>query len=75
MKQDRVAAGESTTPGYTMVNANLTWHIDTRGGQAWEMFVDGRNLLNQEARPHTSYLKDVAPLAGRGYMAGVRFIF
>lgn len=74
-KQDRVASTEHETAGYTLVNAHLAWHGDTANGKGWEVFVDGRNLLNKEARVHTSYLKDLAPLPGRGYVAGVRFFF
>ena len=74
-RQDDVAEYESETPGYTLVNANLAWHLDTSGGQAWELFVDGSNLLDEEARPHTSFLKDQAPLPGRNFSAGVRLFF
>lgn len=75
MRQDRVALGEHETAGYTLVNAHLAWHGDTASGKGWELFIDGRNLLNKEARVHTSYLKELAPLPGRGYVAGVRFFF
>ena len=75
MKQDRVAANETTTPGYTLVDAHLAWHRDTPAGTAWEIFLDGSNLLDQEARPHTSFLKDLAPLPGRGIAFGVRAFF
>ena len=74
-RQDNVAEYESETPSYTLVNANLAWHHDTPGGNAWELFVDGSNLLDEEARPHTSFLKDLAPLPGRNFSAGVRFFF
>jgi iron complex outermembrane recepter protein len=73
--QDRVAALETTTPGYTLVDAHIAWHVDTHGGNAWEVFLDGTNLLDEEARPHTSFLKDVAPLPGRGFAFGVRTFF
>ena len=73
--QDQVAAFESPTPGYTLVDAHLAWHADTRGGNAWEVFVDGSNLLDEEARPHTSFLKDLSPLPGRGFTVGVRTFF
>lgn len=75
MKQDRVAINETTTPGYTLVDAHLAWHRDTPAGNAWEVFIDGSNLLDQEARPHTSFLKDLAPLPGRGVAFGVRAFF
>ncbi|GAB2512265.1 TonB-dependent receptor [Lysobacter humi (ex Lee et al. 2017)] len=75
MRQDRVAEFESRTPGYTLVDAHVTWHLDTRGGNAWELFLDGTNLLDEEARVHTSFLKDYAPLPGRGVAFGVRAFF
>ncbi|MCW5580333.1 MAG: TonB-dependent receptor [Luteimonas sp.] len=74
-RQDRVAQFEAETAGYTLVNAHLAWHLDTAGGNAWELFVDGSNLLDDEARPHTSFLKDLAPLPGRSVSAGVRLFF
>jgi iron complex outermembrane receptor protein len=74
-RQDDIAEHETETPGYTLVNANLAWHLDTPGGNAWELFVDGNNLLDEEARPHTSFLKDLAPLPGRNISAGVRLFF
>lgn len=72
LRQDEVAANERETPGYTLVDAHLAWHLDTPGGNAWEVFLDGSNLLDEEARPHTSFLKDLAPLPGRGFTVGVR---
>ncbi len=74
-EQDRLAEFETTTPGYTLVNANLAWHLETRGGRALELFLDGTNLLNEEARPHTSFLKDLAPRPGRGVTFGIRAFF
>jgi iron complex outermembrane receptor protein len=75
MEQDDVAEFESATPGYTMVDAHVAWHQDTPAGNAWEVFLDGSNLLDEEARPHTSFLKDLAPLPGRGVAFGVRMFF
>ncbi|MFP7722681.1 TonB-dependent receptor [Lysobacter sp. A3-1-A15] len=74
-RQDDVAAFETPTPGYTLVDAHLAWHLDTPGGNAWEVFLDGSNLLDEEARPHTSFLKDLSPLPGRGISFGVRAFF
>ena len=73
--QDDVARFETTSPGYTLVHASVAWHRDGADGNAMELFVDGRNLLDEEARVHTSVLKDLAPLAGRGVTAGVRVFF
>ena len=75
LKQDDVASFEEPTPGYTLVDAHVAWHIDTASGREWEVFVDGSNLTNREARPHTSFLKDVVPLPGRNVVLGVRLYF
>lgn len=74
-KQDDVAAYETATPGYTLVDAHVAWHIDTKSGREIELFVDANNLSDQEARPHTSFLKDVVPLPGRNVVLGVRAFF
>ena len=74
-RQARVAAFETATPGYTLVDARLAWHRDGDQGRAWEVFMDATNLTNREARPHTSFLKDVVPLPGRNVGFGVRAFF
>ncbi len=72
--QDRVAALEESTAGYTLVDAHIAYHWDgARVG--WEVFVDGNNLTDREARVHTSFLKDLAPLPGRSIAFGVRAFF
>jgi iron complex outermembrane recepter protein len=73
--QDDVAVFEEASAGYTLVHANLAYHLDTAGGNALELFIDGTNLLDEEARPHTSFLRELAPLPGRGVSAGVRLFF
>ena len=74
-KQDDVAPLETPTPGYTMVDAHLAWHMDSDAGNALELFLDAGNLLDEEARPHTSFLKDVSPLPGRNIAFGIRMFF
>ena len=73
-RQDRVGANETPTAGYTLVDAHAAHHFDT-GNVSWEVFADASNLTNQTARVHTSFLKDVAPLPGRGVGFGVRAFF
>ena len=72
--QDDVAALESATDGYTLFDAGVAYHWDV-GNAGWELFLEGRNLGDEEARAHTSYLKDVAPLAGRNVAVGLRVDF
>lgn len=73
-KQDRVAAGERPSDGYTLVDAHLAYHWDTTN-VGWELFLDGSNLSDADARPHTSFLRDLAPLPGRSLAFGVRAFF
>ena len=72
--QTRVADDERSTAGYTMVNVDLSLR-PTFAGREVLLFVRGSNLLDEEARRHTSALKDYAPLAGRAVSAGVRWTF
>lgn len=74
MRQDDVAIGETPTGGYTLVDAHVAYHWDS-GERGWEVFVDGRNLGNEEAHVHTSFLKDAVVLPGRGLTFGVRTFF
>jgi iron complex outermembrane receptor protein len=73
-RQDEVAALEAPTAGYTLVNAHLSYAL-LSGETEWELFVDGNNLGDTEARVHTSFLKDNAPLPGRNFRFGVRSYF
>ena len=72
--QDRVAEFERPTDGYTLVDAHLSYHFDVNE-IGWEVFLDGNNLTDREARPHTSLLKDLVPLPGRNVQFGVRAFF
>ncbi|MET0254208.1 MAG: TonB-dependent receptor [Luteibacter sp.] len=75
MKQDKIAAFETDTAGYTLVNAHFAWSFINDERSQWEAFVDGNNLTNQTARPATSLFKDVAPMPGRNVSVGVRAFF
>ncbi|MEZ0388522.1 MAG: hypothetical protein ACAI34_15730, partial [Verrucomicrobium sp.] len=72
--QDRVAAFESATAGYTFLNADLSYNL-VSGPVAYNFYVRGTNLTDERAREHTSFLKDILPLAGRGVVIGVKTSF
>jgi iron complex outermembrane receptor protein len=72
--QDRVAPFETTTPGYTFLNASLGYKFRTGPTHSY-VYVRGTNLTNEEARDHLSFLKEVLPLAGRGVAVGFRTTF
>jgi iron complex outermembrane receptor protein len=71
MRQNQVAANELPTDGYTLTNAMVDYHFKTQAIN-WETYLKGNNLFNQEARMHTSTIKEIAPLPGRGFMMGIR---
>ena len=72
--QFRSAAFETSTPGYTFLNASVSYSFRARETR-WDVFVRGTNLTNEEARNHQSFLKDVLPLPGRNVVGGVRVSF
>ncbi len=73
-RQNRFTADESATSAYTLVNANVSYLIPAER-VSYELFVRGKNLTNEEAREHTSFLKEFAPQPGRGVLGGVRMTF
>jgi len=72
--QDRMSANEGVSESYALLSAHAAWEFTADRWQ-WEVFVRGTNLTDEEARPHTSFLKDLAPLPGRNFSAGVRLKF
>lgn len=71
-EQDRVAPNELPTEAFTMVDAQVSYTFDEPGVL---VFLKGRNLGDEDARRHTSPLKDLVPLPGRSLIAGLRWDF
>lgn len=74
LKQTDTAPLETDTAGYTMLNIQLDYRLDWKRLNC-NVFIRGTNLLNEEARRHTSFLKDQAPMPGRSGLAGIRINF
>lgn len=62
-EQDRATELEGATAGYTLLGADLRYSLPTRAG-ILDLALRGRNLLDEEARNHVSFLKNQAPLPG-----------
>jgi iron complex outermembrane receptor protein len=73
-RQNRTAELELPTNSFFLLNAGLSYKVPARGVDL-DFYVRGTNLLDQEARLHTSFLKEIAPLPGRGVLLGVRAEF
>ena len=57
-----------------LLNANVSYRLPI-GRTEMTFYAKGVNLTNQEAREHTSFLKDIAPLGGRGVVCGMKLTF
>ena len=72
-KQDRLATYETATDSYTLVNATISYQLTPLYQTVHlETFVKLRNLLDQDIRDHSSYLKEIAPMGGRSLLIGIR---
>jgi len=72
--QSRIAPFETTTKGYTLVNASVEFRPWGRDRDV-SLLLSGNNLFDVDARRHASFLKDYAPLAGRDLRVTLRFGF
>lgn len=70
-RQDRIAANERETAGYTLLDLDVSYRLEV-GANTFLMFLRGSNLLDEDARRHPSPLKEIAPLPGRSLHAGIR---
>ena len=73
-EQDEVAPFEEPTAGYTMVDADVSYRLFA-GTTVHDLVLRGTNLTDEEARVHTSFLKEVAPLPGRDVSLMYRLTF
>ncbi|BAI96724.1 TonB-dependent receptor [Sphingobium sp. TA15] len=72
--QGRISAFETPTNGYTMVNAEV--NVRPWGTERPVSFaLSANNIFNVNARRHSSFLKDFAPLAGRDIRVTARVSF
>lgn len=70
-KQENIGRLEAETGGFNLVSLNLSWTPPVLAGG--ELFLAGRNLLNERGRLHQSFFRDNAPIIGRAFFAGLRF--
>ncbi len=72
-EQDRVATYELPTDAYTVVNLKVT--VKPFADEPLRLFLEGRNLTDEEVREHASFLKDIAPSPGRSIRTGIAWKF
>ncbi len=72
--QNDVADFELPTKGYDLLDLNVSWvHYHDRFETL--VFLRADNLLDEEIREHSSFIKDIAPRPGRSISAGLRVTF
>ncbi|WP_426165879.1 TonB-dependent receptor [Sandarakinorhabdus sp. DWP1-3-1] len=70
--QTKVAAFETPTAGYTMVNASVSLRPFADRPNT-SLVLSANNIFDVDARRHASFLKDFAPMAGRDIRLSLRF--
>jgi iron complex outermembrane recepter protein len=74
-KQDRAGENETTTDDYWLLNMNAQAIISEQESSKFVVFAKANNLLDQTIRQSVSYLRNIAPAAGRGFEIGIRAEF
>ena len=68
--QNKLSANELKTDAYTNLSLLGTYQLPIKYNV--ELFTKANNLLNEDIRDATSYIKDIAPQGGRSIMFGLR---
>ncbi|MDA7542766.1 TonB-dependent receptor [Gammaproteobacteria bacterium] len=70
-KQNDFGEGESATDAYQMLDTRVTKTFNLNGSDNLKVTLFGKNLLDEVARNHSSFVKNEVPLPGRNY--GIKF--
>ncbi len=69
--QEQIARNELATDSYNLISANIAYNYSDQ----LNMYLRGTNLSDDDARLHTSTLKDLVPLPGSAVQLGVLYRF
>ncbi|WP_293679669.1 TonB-dependent receptor [uncultured Phenylobacterium sp.] len=72
-QQGRLASFELPTKAYTLLNISAA--VRPFRDKRLTIFAEGRNLTDEEAREHASFLKDIALQPARNFRLGVAYRF
>ena len=70
-KKRDVGEGETVTKGYRMLDTRITKTFNLRNNNELKVSLFGKNLLDEVARNHSSFVKNEVPLPGKNI--GVKF--
>ena len=74
-KQDEFSLKETATKGYQMLDMRLTQKLVTDSGRVVQASIFGKNMLDEVARNHTSWVKNEVPLPGKNVGINFRVTF
>jgi iron complex outermembrane receptor protein len=66
---------ETSTAGYFLLNVGVNYQLKAYQDAKFMVFAKGNNLLNENIRNSTSYLRNFAPEAERGAEVGFRLSY
>ncbi len=72
--QDKIAAYETETQGYNMVNLGLAYSARATDKTDYRIYVKANNLLDETVYNHASFLSNI-PQVGRNFTVGLDFNF
>lgn len=72
--QDRAGTNETETKSYNLLNLHASYQQKVMG-RTGSVFLRARNLLNEEIRSSTSFLRNFSPEPGRSVEMGVELVF
>ncbi|MCX7107520.1 MAG: TonB-dependent receptor [Methylococcales bacterium] len=70
--QNDAGENQSNTPGYLLLNLGTQYQLATFHQSEVQLFAAGKNMLNENIRNSTSYLRNFAPDPGRSAEIGIR---
>ena len=70
--QNYAGEHDSTTPGYLLLNLGTQYRLANFGDSEILLFAKAKNLLNENIRNSTSYLRNFSPEPGRSLEMGIR---
>ncbi|MFU8784955.1 TonB-dependent receptor [Aliidiomarina sp.] len=73
--QNRTAENETATDQFGLVNLHVNYYPGYFAGQDLSVYFKAENITNELGYAHSSFIKDYAPLPGRGFSLGVRARF
>ena len=62
---------ETDTDGYSLLNLRADYQVFSQDDRTVNIFARANNLLDEDGRLHTSFIKDRAPIQGQAFIIGL----